>query len=85
MGAVVKRKAGETGVLSAKLEALSPFAALKRGYSITVGPNGQVLTDAAKVSAGEVVKTILSAGTIISSVTEVRKGEAPDGSGKDLV
>ena len=51
--------------LSDVLEALSPEATLRRGYSIT-RVNGRAVTDAAAIGSGVEVTTTLAHGTIIS-------------------
>ncbi len=51
------------------LEALSPEATLRRGYSITrIG--GKALTDASLATEGTVIETTLANGKIISTVTK---------------
>lgn len=52
--------------LSAKLGALSPFAVLDRGYSMTFDASGAVVVDAAKVASGTLLKTRLARGEIAS-------------------
>ncbi|MDE7119200.1 MAG: exodeoxyribonuclease VII large subunit [Muribaculaceae bacterium] len=50
------------------LEALSPMATLKRGYSIT-RIDGHAITSAAGIAPGTVIETTLADGTIISTAT----------------
>ncbi|MFA5500519.1 MAG: exodeoxyribonuclease VII large subunit, partial [Candidatus Omnitrophota bacterium] len=65
-----------TTALVHRLDALSPLAVLSRGYSLSVSmADGSVIKDADKVRPGDKVKTILSAGALISSVEEVIKNE----------
>jgi exodeoxyribonuclease VII large subunit len=52
------------GVAVGKLEAMSPLAVLERGYSLTRGPGGAVVTDAAQVQPGEHVQVRLSRGEL---------------------
>ncbi|MCL1141746.1 exodeoxyribonuclease VII large subunit [Shewanella gaetbuli] len=49
------------------LETVSPLSTLSRGYSITKH-NDKVLTDPAKVKSGDVLKTQLKQGEVISKV-----------------
>ncbi len=57
--------------LKNRLEDLSPFSVLKRGYSITVSlSDNRILRDAAQVKKGEKLRIILAKGTVISEVVE---------------
>jgi exodeoxyribonuclease VII large subunit len=56
--------------LKAGLVSLNPTAVLERGYSLTRNAQGEVVSDAARVSAGDTLTTTLSKGWIES---EVRK------------
>lgn len=50
------------------LDALSPRSTLARGYSITRGPDGRALRSASGVPAGTVITTVLSDGSLTSTV-----------------
>ncbi|MBQ8126295.1 MAG: exodeoxyribonuclease VII large subunit, partial [Kiritimatiellae bacterium] len=52
-----------------RLNLLSPYAVLERGYSLTTDEKGAVLRDAAEVAPGAVVRTRLRHGTLTSVVT----------------
>lgn len=52
---------------SALIDALSPKATLKRGFSIT-RIDGKVITDASQVGSGTVISTELAEGTISSTI-----------------
>ena len=54
------------------LNALSPLATLGRGYSITRGAGGEILKDAAQVSAGDEISITLGAGEIDARVLGAR-------------
>ena len=57
--------------LEKRLTALGPEQVLTRGYSITMdAASGKVLRDAAKVSAGQTLKTRLASGEVLSRVDE---------------
>ena len=56
--------------LKAGLTSLNPTAVLERGYSLTRNAQGEVVSDAARVSAGDALTTTLARGWIES---EVRK------------
>ena len=47
------------------LDAVSPLATLRRGYSIT-RVNGHAITDADSVASGTLISTTLASGTIES-------------------
>lgn len=52
--------------LSRTIHNLSPQATLRRGYSITTGPGGDVLRSPRGISAGDQLRTRLSSGSITS-------------------
>ena len=56
-----------------RLEALSPYGVLKRGYSIMVDENGKVIDSVNKVENGQSVLTSLKDGIIKSTVTAKEK------------
>lgn len=56
-----------------RLEALSPLAILGRGYSLTFDSRGELLKDAARIKAGEALKTRLCRSFIYSLVEKVEK------------
>jgi len=56
---------------AASLDALSPLAVLKRGYSVAEDARGSILRDARKVSAGETVRLRLAEGALRCRVEEV--------------
>ncbi|MGA3184632.1 MAG: exodeoxyribonuclease VII large subunit [Candidatus Dormibacteria bacterium] len=52
-----------------RLDALSPLRVLERGYSITMeAASGAVLTDPARVRAGQLLRTRLAQGLVVSTV-----------------
>jgi exodeoxyribonuclease VII large subunit len=54
-----------------QLQALNPLAILKRGYSLTMTPDGRVVTRAAGLKKGDRVRTRLSEGVFTSEVLGV--------------
>ena len=60
-----------------KLGALSPRRVLDRGYSLTFGPDGHLLTDARHVDAGAPVRVALRTGEIAATVTATEPGVSP--------
>lgn len=64
----------------ARLRALGPDAVLRRGYSLTLRPDGSLVTRAADVCPGDELHTRLADGEIASRATAVRAAaaEPPD-------
>ena len=56
--------------LAQRLDALSPLATLKRGYSISRKTDGTVLTDAEQVSVGDRIEVQLAQGHLACNVEE---------------
>ena len=67
--AVVERKQNLRR-LEVQLRALSPLAVLDRGYSLTQTTDGNVVRDTAQLKKGEVIRTRLAKGTVLSEVKE---------------
>lgn len=59
--------------LTSKLDAMSPLKVLTRGYSIAMTEDDQVITSAAQVQPGDVVKVSLREGFITAQVREVKE------------
>ena len=71
LGELIGRAAGRLAADHRHLEALSPQRTLDRGYSVTKGPDGEVLRDAARIRPGETVSVTLAAGGLEAEVTRV--------------
>jgi exodeoxyribonuclease VII large subunit len=56
---------------SAKLEALSPYSVLERGYSLTTAEDGSVVKDASRLSPGARIRTRYRHGETVSAVESV--------------
>lgn len=63
------RRGDRLAAMETLLDALSPAATLRRGYSIT-RVNGRALRSASQLSPGTVITTTLAEGTVKSTVTE---------------
>jgi exodeoxyribonuclease VII large subunit len=61
--------------LRGKLDALSPLKVLERGFSLTRGPDGTLVTDAADVAPGTLVTVTLRQGQLEARV----EGAPPEG------
>lgn len=70
MGAILKAKSQAYAKAVSTLDALSPLKVLTRGYSITF-QDEKVVASVSDISVGDKVKTVLSNGEIISSVSEI--------------
>ena len=73
---ILDRYSGEIKALSGKLDALSPFHVLKRGYSICLdAQSGRLIQDSSAVKKGDQVTVVLRKGSIDCTVNQV-KGES---------
>jgi len=70
--------------LADQLRALSPLAVLDRGYSITRGQDGSVVTTLENVTPGDVLETTVARGRIQSTVTEIKPEQDHDSKKEDL-
>jgi len=69
-----ERRQQRFAAMVAKLNALSPLATLGRGYSITFNAaDGRVVHDSSDLSAGQLIETRLSRGSLISRVEQCLK------------
>ncbi len=74
---VADRK-GDYLALAAKLDAMSPLKVLTRGYSMTTGPDGQVIHSVRQVAIGEQITVSLSDGKITAKVEGKEKKHEQD-------
>lgn len=63
--------------LTRELEAVGPTNVLKRGYSYTLGPNGEILRRAIDVTPGDRVTTVLGEGRIESVIEGTQTEDGP--------
>ncbi|MBP5232912.1 MAG: exodeoxyribonuclease VII large subunit, partial [Planctomycetes bacterium] len=68
VAAAVTAAKNRLAVLSARLEAISPLAVLRRGYGIVRGPNGKVVRSPADAPAGTRLDIALANGAIRATV-----------------
>lgn len=54
-----------------RLNALNPLAILERGYSVSFNDQGEIVKDVRRVSVGDVVRTRLHKGSLVSKVTDI--------------
>ena len=69
---VLNNKKNEYRLLDNKLQALSPFTIMDKGYSIN-SIDGKVITDVTSVKVGDTLETNMKNGTLISTVNEVKE------------
>lgn len=74
--AVLARETERLEHLAARARLLDPVHALRRGWSITRDADGNVVRSAADVGPGEVLRTQLADGTVVSEVTTTTVGDA---------
>jgi exodeoxyribonuclease VII large subunit len=55
---------------SARLESLSPFAVMSRGYALVYNSNGMILRSAVDTAIGQTVRARLARGTLLAEVTQ---------------
>jgi len=61
---------------ASRLQALSPYQVLQRGYSLTVSAEGEIIRQARQVQAGDVVRTYLAEGSFTSAALDVQSDPA---------
>jgi len=74
-GRRVERLRQRLATAAGRLNALSPLAVLSRGYSITKGPDGHVLKEAAEVAVGDAITVMLHKGHLACRVEEIESPE----------
>jgi exodeoxyribonuclease VII large subunit len=55
--------------VTGRLNALNPLATLERGYSVSFNEKGDIIKDVRQLSAGDVIRTRLHQGSVVSKVT----------------
>jgi exodeoxyribonuclease VII large subunit len=72
----IKSKQAGFNLAIEKLSDLSPLNILSRGYSITSKmPQGEIMKDISFIKEGDIIKTILYRGEILSQVKGVKKND----------
>lgn len=72
VGQIVSRQSDRLDAAARLIEALSPEAVLKRGYSIC-RVNGRAVTAASDLNRGDILTTVLADGTLKSTITEINQ------------
>lgn len=69
---VSSRRQRFVGLVS-KMDAMSPLKVLSRGYSMTQNTDGDLLTSVKQSAAGSKISVILTDGTLLATVDEVKE------------
>lgn len=68
MAVAVAGREADWRELVAKLELLSPYSVLERGYSITTDMDGHAVRDASALSSGDKIRTKFASGEKVSTI-----------------
>jgi len=68
----LKESSAQILFLNEKIEALNPLAILDRGFSVSFDENGKILKNTNGLTKGDLIKTRLAKGEIISNVNEAK-------------
>jgi exodeoxyribonuclease VII large subunit len=68
-----------TASLATHLESLSPLGVLARGYSVTMRESGEVVRDASSLNLGEILRSRLERGEVLSRVESVDRATLNEG------
>jgi len=75
MGSALQLERQRASASVARLEALSPLAVMRRGYSVTQAADGKVVRDAATLKTDDEIVTTLAQGRVRSVVDQVEAEE----------
>ena len=64
--------------LEARLQALDPFAPLRRGYAMACDDGGKILRSVTQTSPGRAISVMLADGRILGTVTGVETSASDD-------
>lgn len=74
--AALRAAQADLDVAAARVGALDPAVAMARGWSITRGADGHVVRSVDQVAGGEVLRTVVADGVIVSEVTAREPGSS---------
>ncbi|AGI48023.1 exodeoxyribonuclease VII, large subunit [Thermoplasmatales archaeon BRNA1] len=72
---IIRRKQSQEETVSAKVDALSPYSVLDRGYSFVAGPDGRALTSVKSIEVGSKVTIRMRDGKAEAAVTDKEEFE----------
>ena len=70
MGETVRERRGRLGAIAGRLDALSPLAALSRGFAVPTGSDGRLIRSARELTPGTVFDLRLADGTVACEAIE---------------
>ena len=70
MGETVRERRDRLGAIAGRLHALSPLAALSRGFAVPTGPDGRLVRSARELTPGTMFDLRLADGTVACKATE---------------
>jgi exodeoxyribonuclease VII large subunit len=75
---IVNARQSRLNRASARLESLSPFAVMSRGYALVYNSDGMILRSAVDTAIGQTVRARLARGTLVAEVTQatIEEGDA---------
>jgi exodeoxyribonuclease VII large subunit len=73
---LVAERRRKLDTLSSKLDALSPLKVLDRGYSLTRGPDGNVVKSRRGLAVGDELVVTLADGDLRAKVAEILAGRS---------
>jgi exodeoxyribonuclease VII large subunit len=74
---------GRLQTLAARLQALDPHAVLARGYALATDARGRVVTDAARLAAGDLLRLRFAHGGALARVEHADAGDEPGSTRRD--
>ena len=75
---LLKDRKSKFGMLTGKLDALSPLKVLERGYSVARSPEGNIISKLEQVNIGDNLEICLKNGKIDCNIINLREDEAYD-------
>ncbi len=69
----IQRKRQQLAILCGELKELDPSRVLDRGYNISYAADGQIITQASQVCAGDAMQVRFRDGTVHSKVTSIQR------------
>lgn len=67
----IQEKTENLTILTTRLEMMSPYAILKRGYAITFAPDGTTLLDSNQIKKGDIIRVALHRGRLEVQVKKI--------------
>jgi exodeoxyribonuclease VII large subunit len=68
---------GKLAGMFERLEALSPVSTLKRGYTLALNAEGELVGSVTRVSPGDAVELVMADGRVDTRAERVRRDDDP--------